>query len=349
VVTTTGQTTAGATTGSTTGGGGSTGTCGNPPLGDAAADVQAAGFTTCALYSDFTTPIPNTVGTGLPANWLNCAGTSDPATWYLGQYPFYGYSNLKDSNPCVSGPSANSGNSQIFQTSDPVYGNTALEIVALASPSCPPESNSYFHRGDGITCSNGIGTADTNRDVAAPNPGQFGYFYVELAARTDFPGGPSYTALASTAWVTRAEMVRNGSNPSDPLVMPEIDIFEEGTNGWDTGLHFWSNTDPGPNQLANGPYNDTAYHTWGALWLGDGNGHVEMCSYKDGTRLSCWSGIEDNPFLFYERHYIVLYATSDGTNSEHNYYKYVKVWTCPSGVAGSTNSQMCNISPLPAF
>src|SRR5215467_8792046 len=86
---------------------GSAGTCGTI-TGDANSDVQAAGFNTCALYNDFTAPIPNTVGTGLPSNWLNCNQSDSPtAVWYWSK-------NFVDAPgnalPCVSGPSANPSN-----------------------------------------------------------------------------------------------------------------------------------------------------------------------------------------------------------------------------------------------
>src|SRR6516225_7800474 len=55
--------------------------CGTVP-----ADVATVGFTTVALCNDFTTAIPNAVGTGLPSNWLNCDGTQAPVAgnvWHL--------------------------------------------------------------------------------------------------------------------------------------------------------------------------------------------------------------------------------------------------------------------------
>src|SRR5215813_4094867 len=63
---------------------GKTGTCGTI-AGQAGADAAAAGFTTCALYNDFTTTVPNNVGTGLPSNWLDCGMDGNTsAVWYWG-------------------------------------------------------------------------------------------------------------------------------------------------------------------------------------------------------------------------------------------------------------------------
>jgi hypothetical protein len=50
------------------GGGGTSTQCpATPP-----AEAQQAGFTTMALCNDFTQPIPNTAGTGLPSDWRDC-------------------------------------------------------------------------------------------------------------------------------------------------------------------------------------------------------------------------------------------------------------------------------------
>ena len=60
---------------------GKAGTCG-VIMGQVATDTATAGFDTCVLYNDFTTAIPNSVGTGLPSNWLNCnPGTDTDAVW----------------------------------------------------------------------------------------------------------------------------------------------------------------------------------------------------------------------------------------------------------------------------
>src|SRR5262249_40008833 len=49
-------------------------------------DAQTVGFKTVALCNDFTTAIPNTVGTGLGSNWLSRDGnipTVAGNVWYL--------------------------------------------------------------------------------------------------------------------------------------------------------------------------------------------------------------------------------------------------------------------------
>jgi hypothetical protein len=328
---------------------GSNGIACGTPVGAAAADIAAIGFNTCAFYSDFTTAIPNTVGTGLPQNWLNCNGDTTPAVWYWGSFPQYGYNNLRDTNPCVSGSGANAGNSQIFQTTDPAGGGTVLEIEALADGSCTDAN--YF------PCSNNMGTADTFGLTAAPNPGQFGFAYFEWAGRTDNPGSTNYAAIAVTEWVTNAEQTRNGANVPAGGDEVELDHLEEGANGWGMGAHIWGCTSPCDGQPSGIGYfpstNDTGYHTWGLLWVGDGSNTGEICYYRDGVKQAnpCWKGTIDNAEQN-ERHYIGSVNANtvhDGGNSlpTHNYFKYFKVWTCANGVNGSTPSQMCYVSPLP--
>jgi hypothetical protein len=93
-------------------------------LGQAGADVAAAGFNTCALYNDLTTAIPNAVGTGLPCNCLDCAGDSDTSSishWGVNDRnrPF-----STDTAPCAR---------VIANATDPVYGNRALDLASLYS------------------------------------------------------------------------------------------------------------------------------------------------------------------------------------------------------------------------
>jgi hypothetical protein len=171
--------------------------CGSSPLGDAAADVAAVGFTTCALYSDFTTPIPNTVGTGLTDGWLNCNQTDTPtATWYWGQYPMFWTGSGRQLGPCVSGPTANSSNSDVFQTTDPVNGGTVLEFQALAA-GCVSAFGGQSFGTLPTPMTNGPETPSLN------NPGLYPYSYVEEEVRSDNPiNSPAYDAMALSGWGT---------------------------------------------------------------------------------------------------------------------------------------------------
>jgi hypothetical protein len=305
--------------------------CGASPLGDAAADVAAAGFTTCALYSDFTTQIPNAVGTGTPDNWLWCDKTTNPAAGIIWAWEQGTNADSRGNTiPCVSGHTATSANSGVFQTTDPVNGNLALEFAAdnahcnVLLYNCNPEIATYY-------------------SGAAPYAGFYPQMYMEMAIRTDNPAnGFSYETAAMTGWVSDGEIGRNTS-PSCPTCFtePELDGVETGTSTWDSALHFWVNgSGSGPNQVANGSLTDTGYHTWGALWLGDGNGNVEWCSYKDGVRQGCFRSVaEPASSLINMRHYIEI-DNSAGTQATHNFLKYVKVFTCANWMDSSLNG-MC--------
>jgi hypothetical protein len=324
--------------------------CGTP-LGAAAADVAAAGFTACDLYSDFTTPIPNTVGTTLPQGWLNCNGTGTPvATWYWGTQPTYNGS-LFDTNPCLTGglnsgsvgePVPSASNSQIFQTTDPLTGGTALEIRSIPTDTCSGCSG------------NGVGSNPTNQSILPPAYGYTGWFYAEMYARTTLPDGPSYGAIGAGMPVNGYESGNVNSEfgcslpgGSDYL---EVDMLEEGQDSFDMALHRWDMNcgadpgDSGPNQLANGSYTDTNYHTWGYLLLGDGNGNAEACVYKDGTKLNCWTGTVDQ--VQENTHFYAGFGVASTTAESDGYFTYFKIWTCPAGINGAS---MCAVSPLPSL
>lgn len=109
--------------------------CCSPP-----AAAVAAGMTTMAFAVDFTSPIPNTVGTGLPSNTPgggNCYG--GPGCW-LGcvspQYPWATNDNFPHVlyEPTVDYSTApcdgTAPNSYVRQVTDPAYGNLALDIAA---------------------------------------------------------------------------------------------------------------------------------------------------------------------------------------------------------------------------
>jgi len=177
-------------------------------MGQAATDAATAGFNTCALYNDFTTPIPNTVGTGLPSNWLDCnldAGTS--SVWYWG---FSLFQNNSEAPPCAGHVSWN--------VVDPTYGNYALHLTMNYS-----ELSSTDYRANlyGMQTANFAGATNP-----VPGPGQYPYAYFEWTWRTDSPnpsgGGDIYNAMWS--WITPP--ARTLSGQSNYLV--ELDFTETG-------------------------------------------------------------------------------------------------------------------------
>jgi hypothetical protein len=289
------------------------GACGTP-LGDAAADVAALGWSTCVLYNDFTTQVPNQVGTGLPNNWLDCKDndTNPPSgtAWGLVDSANAPPSTL----PCVSGSSANSSNSAIYQTTDPVNGNKALEVAL-------PAGNA--------------GLTPSTQNI--PN-GYFPHYYIEAAVRTDNPSGsPPYQNPAITGWYNNSQNIG-----------AELDNFEAGNGAWDIALHLWTTGGSyGPDQVSNGSL-DTGYHTYGSLWLGDGNGNFAMCGYFDGHKTGCATGTPpiDQSVLNNQRNYVLVYNSPSASQVIHNYWKYIKVITCANWRDPSING-MCTSSPLP--
>jgi hypothetical protein len=231
---------------------GSVGNCGTP-LGAAAADVQAAGFTTCARYNDFTTPIPNTVGTGLPNDWLNCTQNDTPAAvwyWSLNWIDTYG-----NALPCVSGPGANSSNSAVYQTIDPVAGGTVLDLRG-GSSTCNP--NAFNGHCTATINTIPYGAVDT---YTAPNSGVYPNSYVEIVFREDTGTGIN---AGATYWYGNAEAVRNGLPSGNGIEMDMQECW--GCTFWDTAIHRWTSTsgDLGPNQTFGAQFsqiNPSQYHT----------------------------------------------------------------------------------------
>jgi hypothetical protein len=313
--------------------------CGAPPVGAAAADTTAAGLSTCVLYNDFTTQIPNSIGTGIPNPWLWCTGgqpgngtiwTVDGENVTIGGYP------------CIGDSTANASNSWIYQTTDTLDGKLALEFSS-----------------NGFSMSTLGGQGGGGYGVAAPNPGLYPYFYFETYARTTNPQNnvtnARYGNFAVTGWYSTAEAARNGATTWDGQ---ELDFFEQGASVWSPAFHIWTQSQPvdhGTNIYTppgTSSFTDTAYHTWGTLWLGNSSNVVQQCSYLDGVRLGCGSANETPwPTLYNMRHWIQVNGMSA------TYWKYFKVWSCanwrdpsPSGmcVPGSTPPAPYPIAITPA-
>jgi hypothetical protein len=299
------------------------GTCG--ATGQAATDAAAAGFNTVALCNDFTTPIPNTVGTGLPGNWLDCTyGGPSGAVWYFGS-TWYG----QDPATC----------SNVVQTTDPV-GNLALDIPII-----------YSKLIQGNTSSGYIMMKTTSfSDDRSPTSGYFPFMYQEITFR--FDQTPSFNVGAFWDW-------NSNYNP-----FAERDSWECGgfigqkcnteATLWNSGGYdgYWANS----NVPFSTSFDPTQYHTWGVLWTGDGNGNYSACTYVDGVRNSCH--LDANPVganasaasvrerLQLEHALYDNVCTADGNwsclpnfGTRHMYIKNVKVLSCPSW---TSTSAMCN-------
>jgi hypothetical protein len=228
------------------------GACGGL-LGQVATDTATAGFDTCVLYNDFTTAIPNSVGTGLPSNWLNCnPGTDTDAVWNASGYGV----------PCSS-----------FQQVTDVGGggNLALDLhynVASMTNTC-------------IYCNNAqLVTAAWGTPTANPNAHSWSNGYFEITYRTDgnFPGSQQ----AWWSWTC--------CGTGNTFV--EQDFLEDwGTAGAavDSAYDWWVNGNGvgfGNVQPHYPSHDATTYHTLGAMITGNLS-NFSVCTYYDGSAVGC--------------------------------------------------------------
>jgi hypothetical protein len=315
----------------------SAGSCG-AIMGQAATDAATAGFNTCALYNDFTTAIPNTVGTGLPGtgaaqntsapgNWLNCNwDNSNNYVWNWGQ----GYTgSATDRPPC----------SRIYQTSD--QGGLVLRWDILPAD---------LVNGDTGLLNPAI-TTDNNRAPQGPYPGPHVFptgSYSEITLRADnmssnYSGisfwSPGGGPVSGGCYTTEYDFIQfdfvGGANQTNPA--------------WDNyscSTGFINFGGPGGNAM-----DSSAYHTYGTLVTQDnGNGHFSMCTYLDGSRTSCGGSSFDDS-LTYQDHRILIVdnliacggaegnsSCIGGFSNQTVYIKSIKVLTC-SDWENSSNLQ----------
>lgn len=328
---------------------------------DAQADLAGAGFTTCVIGNDFTQQIPNTAGTGLPQNWLNCAlGDTTPAVWYNG---FQNYIKTTDALPCVSGSSANSSNSAIYQTTDPTYGNLALLLFEPASHCTNPSGVQNNVVGGG--CSNAIQSIPDAPTTAAgsgvwPNNGVYPSAYIEVTARTDNPQNNNTIAMWSAPNPAEQQRVA-GPVAGCCWWGYEIDQLINEPGNWSIdGIYWYNQTGAQPDSNINcgnggGTFQnciqeywrqatgslDTAYHTYGVLSTTDGNNNFSFCAYFDGSRRGCHSRAFLDSNDQNERRWVTWWANSLGSLDSHAYFKSIKIISC-----ASWKSTMCNSSPV---
>jgi hypothetical protein len=301
---------------------GKTGTCGTI-AGQANTDLAAAGFTTCALYNDFTTPIPNSVGTGLPANWLNCNRDSTPAIWYW---------TISDRNGGSYNPCSN-----VIQTTDGSNG-LVLDIQSFYSQ--------MAQNGAGVN-NNTISTSDYLKQNIS---GYFPNAYFEATVRYD----QSVQGITGGWW---SWVWGNGGDLGGGLV--EDDFMESRYNETDSALTFWpAATWANPYLVNASRYDRTQYHTWGMLQTGDGNGNFADCTYVDGIRQGCYAnsfaGVGVNAAQgAVQRRFLRFDIAPDSWPNNSGvpnfgtlnfYVKSVKVLTCSSYSHNYTDgsSGMCN-------
>jgi hypothetical protein len=298
------------------------GSCGAAPVGAAAADATAAGFTTCALYSDWTYGTPNSVGTGLPSNWLDCGqngGDNPNADWTFGM----SWVNQGNTLPCTVG--GNSSNSNVFEDTDNT-GNLALHVLMTAA-----QLNGALNT---WILSTGPYTWNTPADDAhLGTPASWNYpdgIYVEISWEGSDPNPNVGYGNGIAFWDFGASAY--GSCQANT----ELDFMEQtGTGNATFNTHNWStncgNNSPNSYWFST---NVTSYQTYGWLVTNDGNNNLAVCIYLNGMRQSCQSmGLLDSEGEVYERR-PMWFAAGDSlgtaTGQMDTWIKYIKVYTCPN-------------------
>jgi hypothetical protein len=308
-------------------------TCGTP-LGDAAAAVAAAGFNTCALFSDFTAStganwVPSFPGpVATTSNWLNCNNGSAVKIWYVAN----GNSPSPTPPPCTAF-------AQVTDTG--AGGNAALDIQYLNA----------FTRGDA-----GRGTAfqpsiiTCNRPTIAPcSAGGSGLFpitsYYEATYRV-VPNPSNYFSsgtnwdIAFWGWGTTNTSMVEIDHPEEQTIYPVCAL----------GVIDWAAVSP-TYQSVNCPFDLVNYHTYGVLVTGT-QAAMSMCMYFDGVKQGCVNFTPTADGQSSQRRYLALWnepkcnqtdgdATCAGIFNEIDMYiKSVKVFTCAGWATTATG--VCN-------
>jgi len=301
------------------------GTCGPVP-----ADAQTMGFTTVAICNDFTVAIPNTVGTGLPSNWLNCNGQNFVAG------AVWNYNGLSV-NPCTTA---------VSQKTD-TNGGGALALDVHYQSSWVPASGDFNNQITTVTTApypltrfTSCGSGCNNANTWGPNA------YYEWRFRAEWNGGQGY---GGGPGITQAFFTTSGpgfGGSSTPWW--EVDIFESIFGCCDNSIvgHNGAGGPPASGQTYS--LNMSTYHTAGALWTSDHSGNGAVCFYLDGVRQKCaqavYAGVEGttrSQFWLQNGIYcngsstdISCLAHPPAFTTEDLWVSNVRVLTCAAGPSG---------------
>ena len=323
----------------------------------AQSDLASVGFTACIVGNDFTQPIPNTAGTGIPNNWLNCTiGDTTPALWYYGFYGFITPTGVNAQNPCVSGSTANSSNSAVYQAIDPVYGNLALVLHAPAAHCTDTTAVKDNYTGGG--CSTAIQSTPAPCTSCAgwawPHSGLYPSSYLEVTYRTTDPADINTEAFWT--WVPGAEQLRTSPGTTDCCYAGfEIDESLQVPGGWQMQTVQWVNHAPyqpdaqtgclvasspcGNDQVLDQSGLDSAYHTFAILFNTDGNNRYSVCFYFDGAKRLCHKNTWLDPPDQEERHELMWWANTLGVVDTYVYVKSINIISC-----AAWQTSMCHSS-----
>ena len=316
--------------------------CGSAPDGAAASLVSAAGFNTCALYSDFTTAIPNTVGTGLPVvgsdplgisssgtsqsgNWMDCnySDGSTSSIWYWNVY-------YEDNASCT----------YITQQTDPLIGKLSLNITL------PGSDNQSGNSGAEWTISNG--PYETNGTVPAGQIPIRGGFYAEITFHFD-PSTENSNAFFNWWMTQNANLGTYSCMISGLNTVQEIDFIEfdntnpladiGGISGGSGCVNGWYANGISPYPVTE---SDSSWwnqeNTLGELLTNDGSSNYAICLFYNGTNIYCSGEYPGNPG--YAQALTALQVEMQGYengNPAEFWIEDMKIWSC----AGWKTSESC--------
>ena len=218
-------------------------------------------FNTCAFYNDFTTAIPNTVGTGLPSNWLTCDQRATPAVcyWVPRQYT--------SGTPCRAVES-------LRQPTRHITTGAPRSNVQHRSSTGEPKRQyriTFYCRS----------IANTSFPAA----------YFEIT----FWNNQTIAGMADAFWSWEP----SGQPTGDFLEVDFIEDWGSGgaLSGADSGTVCWWSTCNRNSCTArlDGQFDRTQHNTFGGLLTGDGNGNWSYCTYLNGNRIACK---QDNPAAY---------------------------------------------------
>lgn len=283
--------------------------------GGTPAPAVAAGFTTLALNADFSQPSYFNI-----ANWVDgCGGSTTAPRWWYGWFGTTGSSGPHQGAPCAA----------LIMENDPQAGTQVLHLQYL-----PAYNAIGTNTGSQILELNYPAPAFTSQDASNYFPSTY---YVEIVSRQ-----------GSASSLTQAHALNNNSfwlvldDATSPL---EEDFYEVQTNGGPPNWNYQVNFEIGSAA------DFTVYHTFGALYTGDGTSiYPYLCAFRDGVVLpdqhgnSCTNLNRTGNMSLHDGIILLGFGTDSNDlatgaiiNNIDVYIQSIKVWTCANAFMTSTN------------
>jgi hypothetical protein len=308
----------------------STGSCGSAPNGAAASLVTEAGFATCAQYNDFTTQMPNSVGTGLPVvgsgigttlptqsgNWIDCNDDSNSSALWADYNPYPGGNGPLcpvDVHQAVDSVSGQYALSWDVTTTDQNNGGGAVGFT-----SCGGQSNCY--------------AAGYYVEVKFRFTGNYtGDGQMNIWNQSDFSGSTPPPCYGNSSQVLEVDFIEFDGNP------PETNTHLIAANGCNESTS--SGSRPYPWNENDARYANQ-YNIIGLLETHDGNDNFGVVNFWNGNNVYQYGTYYTNPGFSAMRNN--LFLTFSGFGPGHGpysiYIAYVKVWTCSGWKVSATST-----------